>query len=79
MTARAAIAEANGSVLNKTRETIREAIELKNQITALSDSGEKDRETNIKILKVLLERMGQSIGSKTSGIQELNNAKKDIN
>jgi len=79
MAATSAIAEANGEVLNKSRETIRSAIELKNQITALRDSVEHDRETNIKVLKVLLERMGQSIGSQNSAIQELNNAKKDIN
>lgn len=78
MAATSAIAEANGEVLNKSRETIREAIELKDLLTALRASVEQDRETNINVLKVLLERMGQSIGSQNSAIQEINNAKKDI-
>jgi hypothetical protein len=41
MAATSAIAEANGEVLNKSRETIISAIELKDQITALRSSLEQ--------------------------------------
>jgi hypothetical protein len=78
MAATSAIAEANSEVLNQSRATVGEAQQLKDQIQALRASVDKDRETNENVLKVLLERMGQSIGGLNTAIKQINKASNDI-
>lgn len=79
MATTSAIASANGEVLNQSRATVREAIQLKDQLTALITSVEQDRETNINVLKVLLERLGQSIGSLNTAITQINSSHTALN
>lgn len=73
-----AIAQANAEVLNQSRATVTEAIQLLDQITALRTSVETDRETNINVLKVLLERMGQLIRSLNTAISQINSSHTDL-
>jgi len=74
MATTSAIAEANSEVLSKSKETVIEAQVLKDKITELITSVDTDRETNINVLKVLLERLGQSIGSLNTAITKINSS-----
>lgn len=79
MATTSAIADANGEVLNQSRATVREAIQIKDKITALITSVEQDRETNINVFQVLLERLGQSIGSLNTAITQINQTHTALN
>ena len=69
-----AIAEANSEVLSKSKETVIEAQALKDQLTDLITRVNADRQTNKDVLEVLLERMGQSIGSLNTAITKINSS-----
>lgn len=63
-----AIAEANAEVLNQSRMTVREAVQLQKLLMAWGDRVEADDKTNQKVLQLLLERMAQSI----KGLEQAN-------
>lgn len=71
MAATSAIAQANEEVLNQSRETLREAIQLKDSLIALRASVESDRKTNENVLKGLLGRVGQTTTKLDTSIQLL--------
>jgi Mg2+ and Co2+ transporter CorA len=56
-----AIAEANAEVLNQSRVTVREAVQLQKLLMAWGERVEADDKTNQKVLQILLERMVESI------------------
>ena len=74
MATTSAIAEANSEVLSKSKETVIEAQALKYQLTDLITRVNADRQTNKDVLEVLLERMGQSIGSLNTAITKINSS-----
>ena len=71
MAATSAIAQANEEVLNQSRATINDAIQLKNELIALRASVESDRKTNENVLKGLLGRVGQTTTKLDTSFQQL--------
>lgn len=63
-----AIAEANAEVLNQSRVTVREAVQLQKLLMAWGERVESDDQNNRKVLQLLLERMVQSI----KGLEQAN-------
>lgn len=70
-----AIAEANAEVLNQSRMTVREAVQLQKLLMAWGDRVEADDKTNQKVLQILLERMAQSI----KGLEKANTQIEEAN
>ena len=62
MAATSAIAQANSETLTLAQDACARAEELKDEVMALRTSVEADRITNNNILKVLIERLGQTTG-----------------
>jgi hypothetical protein len=62
MAATSAIASANSETLSQARQVALRAIELKDEVVSLRTSVESDRQTNESVLKVLLQRLGQTTG-----------------
>ena len=78
MAATSAIAQANESVLNQSRETLIEAQQLKNEIIALRASVEQDRQTNIEVSNAVLGQIGQSSGSLDTAVTKINQTHTDL-
>jgi len=71
MAATSAIAQANSEVLNQSRATINDAIQLKDELIALRASVESDRKTNENVLKGLLGRVGQTTTKLDTSVQQI--------
>ncbi len=73
-----AIAEANAEVLNQSRVTVREAVQLQKLLMAWGDRVEADDKTNQKVLQLLLERMAQSIKGLDQANTQIDEANKAL-
>jgi hypothetical protein len=71
MAATSAIAQANEEVLNQSRETLREAIQLKDELIALRASVEQDRAKNENVLKTHWGRVGETTTKLDTSVQQL--------
>ena len=60
MATTSAIARANSETLSQARLAALRAVELKDEVVTLRTSVESDRKTNEDVLKVLLQRIGQT-------------------
>ena len=70
-----AIASANSETLSQARLAALRAIELKDEVVSLRTSVESDRQTNEGVLKVWLQRLGQTSGGLSTAIGQINEAK----
>ncbi len=73
-----AIAEANAEVLNQSRVTVREAVQLQKLLMAWGERVEADDRNNQKVLQILLERMGQSIKGLKQANTQIDEANKAL-
>ncbi|PSB26924.1 hypothetical protein [Chlorogloea sp. CCALA 695] len=73
-----AIAEANAEVLNQSRMTVKEAVQLQKLLMAWGDRVEADDKTNQKVLQLLLERMAQSIKGLDQANTQIDEANKAL-
>ena len=73
-----AIAEANAEVLNQSRVTVREAVQLQRLLTAWGERVESDDKTNQRVLQILLERMVQSIKGLEKANTQIDEANKAL-
>jgi hypothetical protein len=73
-----AIAEANAEVLNQSRATVREAVQLQRLLTAWGERVELDDQNNQKVLQLLLERMGHSIKGLEKANTQIDEANKAL-
>ena len=74
MATTSAIADANSETLSQARLAALRAIELKDEVVTLRTSVESDRKTNEDVLKVLLQRIGQTTGGLSTAIGQINEA-----
>lgn len=74
MATTSAIASANSETLSQARLAALRAIELKDEVVTLRTSVELDRKTNEDVLKVLLQRIGQTTGGLSTAIGQINEA-----
>ncbi len=74
MATTSAIASANSETLSQARLAALRAIELKDEVVTLRTSVESDRKTNEDVLKVLLQRIGQTTGGLSTAIGQINEA-----
>ncbi len=74
MATTSAIASANSETLSQARLAALRAIELKDEVVTLRTSVESDRKTNEDVLKVLLQRLGQTSGGLSTAIGQINEA-----
>ena len=74
MATTSAIAGANSETLSQARLAALRAIELKDEVVTLRTSVESDRKTNEDVLKVLLQRIGQTTGGLSTAIGQINEA-----
>ena len=74
MAATSAIAQANSETLSQARQAALRAIELKDEVVTLRKGVESDRKTNEDVLKVLLQRIGQTSGGLSTAIGQINEA-----
>lgn len=74
MAATSAIAQANSETLSQARQAALRAIELKDEVVSLRTSVESDRQTNESVLRVLLQRIGQTTGGLSTAIKQINEA-----
>ncbi len=74
MATTSAIASANSETLSQARLAALRAIELKDEVVTLRTSVESDRKTNEDVLKVLLQRLGQTTGGLSTAIGQINEA-----
>lgn len=73
-----AIAEANAEVLNQSRVTVREAVQLQKLLMAWGERVEADDRNNQKVLQILLERMVQSIKGLEKANTQIDEANKAL-
>ena len=74
MATTSAIAQANSETLSQARLAALRAIELKDEVVTLRTCVESDRKTNEDVLKVLLQRIGQTSGGLSTAIGQINEA-----
>jgi hypothetical protein len=74
MASTSAIAEANAEVLNQSRATVREAVQIQRLLTAWGERVESNSKNNEQVLKALLERMGQSQKGLETALSQINGA-----
>ena len=74
MATTSAIAQANSETLSQARLAALRAIELKDEVVTLRTCVESDRKTNEDVLKVLLQRIGQTTGGLSTAIGQINEA-----
>lgn len=74
MAATSAIAEANSETLAQARQATQRAEELKDSVVSLRTSVEEDRRTNGDVLRVLLQRLGQSTKGLETAIAQINDS-----
>ena len=74
MATTSAIAGANSETLSQARLAALRAIELKDEVVTLRTCVESDRKTNEDVLKVLLQRIGQTTGGLSTAIGQINEA-----
>lgn len=73
-----AIAQANAEVLNQSRMTVREAVQLQRLLMAWGERVESDDQNNRKVLQLLLERMVQSIKGLEQANRQITEANKAL-
>lgn len=74
MATTSAIAEANSETLAQAKLATQRAVELKEEVITLRTSVESDRQTNEDVLKVLLQRIGQTTKEMETAIGQINGA-----
>ena len=74
MATTSAIAEANSETLAQAQLATQRALELKEEVVSLRTSVESDRHTNEDVLKVLLQRIGQTTKEMETAIGQINGA-----
>ncbi len=74
MATTSAIAEANSETLAQARLATQRTLELKDEVVSLRTSVESDRQTNEDVLKVLLQRIGQTTKEMETAIGQINGA-----
>lgn len=73
-----AIAEANSETLSQAQLATQRAIELKDEVVTLRTNVESDRQTNEDVLKVLLQRIGQTTKGLETATGQINGASTTI-
>lgn len=74
MATTSAIAEANSETLTQAQLATQRALELKDEVVSLRTSVESDRRTNEDVLKVLLQRIGQTTKGLETALAQINGA-----
>lgn len=74
MAATSAIASANSETLSQAQTATRRAIELKDEVVTLRTNVESDRQTFEDVLRVLLQRIGQTTQGLSTAIGQVNQA-----
>lgn len=78
MAATSAIAGANSETLSQARQAALRAEDLKNEVVSLRTKVESDRKTNEDVLKVLLQRIGQTTKGLETATGQINQASTTI-
>lgn len=78
MATTSAIASANSETLSQAKLAAQKAIELKDEVVSLRTSIESDRQTNESVLRVLLQRIGQTTSGLETAIGQINGASTTI-